>query len=109
MNGPEYYSYGCYSHVECHARNDVVLADSGLDVADSVGLMGASLDIPAFTKGLGYCMAFRTYIPICHVATPSANYVTMHLWAANSSTMSRRPPQSQLHQRYRVVNSHGSW
>ena len=30
---------------------DVVLADHGFDVADSVGLMGASLDIPDFTKG----------------------------------------------------------
>ena len=30
---------------------DIILADRGFDVADSVALMGATLDIPAFTKG----------------------------------------------------------
>ena len=30
---------------------DVVLADRGFDIGDSVGLMGATLDIPAFTRG----------------------------------------------------------
>ena len=30
---------------------DDVLADRGFDVAGSVGLMGASVDIPAFMKG----------------------------------------------------------
>ena len=30
---------------------DVVLADRGFDVADSVALYGATLDIPAFTRG----------------------------------------------------------
>ena len=30
---------------------DVVLADRGFDVADSVALQGATLDIPAFTRG----------------------------------------------------------
>ena len=30
---------------------DVVLADRGFDIADSVGMMGATLHIPAFTKG----------------------------------------------------------
>ena len=30
---------------------DVVLADSGFDVADSVAMLGATLDIPAFTRG----------------------------------------------------------
>ncbi len=30
---------------------DVVLADRGFDIADSVGLMHARLNIPAFTKG----------------------------------------------------------
>ena len=31
---------------------DVVLADRGLGMGNSVGLMGATLDIPAFTRGL---------------------------------------------------------
>ena len=30
---------------------DVVLADRGFDIGDSVGLMGATVDIPAFTRG----------------------------------------------------------
>ena len=30
---------------------DVVLADRGFDVADSVAMLGATLDIPAFTRG----------------------------------------------------------
>ena len=30
---------------------DVVLADRGFDIADSVGMMQATLHIPAFTKG----------------------------------------------------------
>ena len=30
---------------------DVILADRGFDIADSVALFGATLDIPAFTKG----------------------------------------------------------
>ena len=30
---------------------DVVLADQGLDITDSVGMMQATLHIPAFTKG----------------------------------------------------------
>ena len=30
---------------------DIVLADRGFDVTDSVAIMGASLDLPAFTKG----------------------------------------------------------
>ena len=30
---------------------DVVLADRGLGMGNSVGLMGATLDIPAFTRG----------------------------------------------------------
>ena len=30
---------------------DVVLADRGFDVADSIALYGATIDIPAFTKG----------------------------------------------------------
>ena len=29
---------------------DVVLADRGFDVADSVAMLGATLDIPAFTR-----------------------------------------------------------
>ena len=31
---------------------DVVLADRGFDVADSVAILGATLDIPAFTRGV---------------------------------------------------------
>ena len=31
----------------------VVLADWGFDVADSVAMLGATLDIPAFTRGCG--------------------------------------------------------
>ena len=31
---------------------DVVLADRGFDVADSFALQGATLDIPAFTRGV---------------------------------------------------------
>lgn len=31
---------------------DVVLDDRGFDVADSVAMLGATLDIPAFTKGV---------------------------------------------------------
>ena len=30
---------------------DIVLADRGFDISDSVGLYGASLSIPAFTRG----------------------------------------------------------
>ena len=30
---------------------DVVLADRGFNVAEAIGSVGASLDIPAFTKG----------------------------------------------------------
>ena len=30
---------------------DVVLADWGFDVADSVAMLGTTLDIPAFTRG----------------------------------------------------------
>ena len=30
---------------------DIILADRGFDVADSVAIMGASLELPAFTKG----------------------------------------------------------
>jgi len=30
---------------------DIVLADRGFDIADSVGMMGAELKIPTFTKG----------------------------------------------------------
>ena len=30
---------------------DIVLADRGFDVADSVAIMGASLELPAFAKG----------------------------------------------------------
>ena len=30
---------------------DIILADRGFDVADSVAVMGATLDIPAFTRG----------------------------------------------------------
>ena len=30
---------------------DVVLADRGFDVADSIAACGATLDIPAFTRG----------------------------------------------------------
>ncbi|KAL5013813.1 hypothetical protein ScPMuIL_008083 [Solemya velum] len=32
-------------------HGDVVLADRGFDIADSIGIMGATLHIPAFTKG----------------------------------------------------------
>jgi len=31
---------------------DILLADQGFDIAEDVGLMQASLEIPAFTKGL---------------------------------------------------------
>ena len=31
--------------------NDVVLADRGFDIADSVAMMGAQLHIPSFTRG----------------------------------------------------------
>ena len=31
---------------------DILLADRGFDIAEEVGLMQASLEIPAFTKGL---------------------------------------------------------
>ena len=34
-----------------HLPGDVVLADRGFDVADSLALHGATLDIPAFTRG----------------------------------------------------------
>jgi len=30
---------------------DVVLVDTGFDVADSLALYGATIDIPAFTRG----------------------------------------------------------
>ena len=42
-------------HIVEHSRNllpgDVVLADRSFDVADSVAMLGATLDIPAFTRG----------------------------------------------------------
>ena len=55
------FQYGCFlTHVPRAAENsgylkhllpgDVVLADIGFDVADSVALYGATLDIPAFTR-----------------------------------------------------------
>ena len=31
---------------------DILLADRGFDIAEDIGLMQASLEIPAFTKGL---------------------------------------------------------
>ena len=37
---------------------DVVLADRGFDISESVGLMQARLHIPAFTKGKDQLSAF---------------------------------------------------
>lgn len=37
--------------LDCLNPGDVILADRGFDVADSVGLYNAELEIPAFTKG----------------------------------------------------------
>ncbi len=40
---------------------DVVLADRGFDISDSVGLMQATLHIPAFTKGKGQLSALEVH------------------------------------------------
>ena len=36
------------------SHGDLVLADRGLDIAEDLGLRGASLAIPAFTKGIAF-------------------------------------------------------
>ena len=38
---------------------DIVLADRGFDIADSVGFYQAKLYIPAFTKGKSNCLHRR--------------------------------------------------
>ena len=40
---------------------DVVLADRGFDISDSVGLMQATLHIPTFTKGKGQLSALEVH------------------------------------------------
>ena len=40
---------------------DVVLADRGFDIGDSVGMMQASLHIPAFTKGKSQLTAMEVH------------------------------------------------
>ena len=56
---------------------DVVFADRGLDVADSVGLMGASLDIPAFTtRQLRHLKAFQMKLFDVAGLAFTANYMS---------------------------------
>ena len=48
---PSQVSMQTFQHSNNLLPSDVVLADRGFDIADSIAYCGATLDIPAFTRG----------------------------------------------------------